>query len=66
MKRAEDEPLLKPGMVVRLSSGGPDMTVCGPADDAPGWHCCVWYDEAQHSFKSINLPERALEIVPRD
>lgn len=49
---------LGPGIVVRVRSGGPRMTICATEDDN-GYYRCAWFDKAGN-YKEHNLHKGAL------
>lgn len=64
MPRDDTSPV-RPGDVVRIWSGGPEMTVAG-ADTDTGWLTCVWWEGGDPGYRSLALPPEALEILPRE
>lgn len=54
-------PLFRVGALVRMRSGGPQMTVTTVETRVA--ECC-WYDRARGCFGVISLPCAALQAVP--
>lgn len=56
---------MKPGDVVRLKSGGADMTIEQLWDRSiPSWTCTWWVPSTQ-KYESKAFPEDTLELVDR-
>lgn len=51
----------KVGEVVKLKSGGPDMTVRSPPDLHRDYYVCQWF--AGKKLEQGNFPQDALEAV---
>jgi uncharacterized protein YodC (DUF2158 family) len=56
---------MKLGSIVKLKSGGPNMTIVGYRD-ASAWHdetfTCIWFDDKNEEH-SLKLPREAIELV---
>ena len=61
---------IKPGVLVRLKTGGPTMTVDSQIAVAAGvpsdrWKC-IWYDVRKHKMETVTVSGAVLEVVPDD
>ena len=63
--RAGLAPELKPGDVVRLKSGGPEMTVKDIPSLAPGYVDVVWIAGFEKVVSSGRLPAMTLSVVEK-
>ncbi|MBN9061151.1 MAG: hypothetical protein BGP06_03240 [Rhizobiales bacterium 65-9] len=53
----------KPGQIVRMKSGGPDLTVLSADEETAS---CLFFSEELGEFKETDLPVIALEGVDPD
>jgi len=63
--RAGLAPELKPGDVVRLKSGGPEMTVKDIPTLSPGYVDVVWVAGFEKGISQGRLPAMALSVVEK-
>jgi uncharacterized protein YodC (DUF2158 family) len=57
--------MLKNGDIVRLASGGPNMTVCMFHADAP-YVCCQWFNGAELKTDNFDPPELVIVAIGPD
>lgn len=50
---------IKPGSVVKLKSGGPEMTV---SDSSNGYYSCVWFDKNSGEAKEKSFKAHVLAL----
>jgi uncharacterized protein YodC (DUF2158 family) len=56
---------MEPGTVVKLKSGGPNMTAGSKTTDGNEWFCQWFITEGTiHSYSEGYFPEATLEVVP--